>query len=91
VGGDWALIDSTGNVTANVRQTFKTNDGAYIQIFESGRTQADGSLHVRLTFETGSPKYYYLNNAVGVGILKLVTNSTLTIDAWMVSCQTEIT
>lgn len=91
IGGDWALIDANdgasinGTVIQDVRQTFKTDDGAYIQVFETGSTQPDGSAFVRLTYETGSEKYYWLNSVVAIGILRLVSQSDLTIDAWMVS------
>ncbi len=84
VGGDWSLTDSNGVITADVRQTFQTDDGANIQIFETGRSQTDGTVHVRLTFETGSTKYAWLNNVVGVGIL-YVNGAILTIEAWQVS------
>ncbi|KAK0636801.1 hypothetical protein B0T17DRAFT_626699 [Bombardia bombarda] len=84
-GGDWALIDNKGVVVADVRQTFATDDGAYIQVYETGSSQPDGTSFVRLTFETGSPKYYWLNSVVAIGILRLVTNSSLSIDAWQVS------
>lgn len=88
IGGDWALIDANhpnGTLTADVRQTFKTDDGAIIQVFETGSTQSDGSAYVRLSYETGSEKYYWLNSVVAIGILRLVGTSQLTIDAWQVS------
>ncbi|KAK4160168.1 hypothetical protein QBC43DRAFT_347438 [Cladorrhinum sp. PSN259] len=82
VGGDWALFDANGTLTADVRQTLRTDDGAYIQVFETGTTQTDGSAYVRLTFETGSGKYYWLNYAIGIGIIRLVGDNQLRIDAW---------
>jgi len=85
MGGDWALVDANGTVTADVRQTFQTDDGAVIQVFETGTTQPDGSLHARLTFETGHEKYYWMNSIVGIGILKLVSDNELTIDAWQMT------
>jgi hypothetical protein len=85
IGGDWALIEANGTLTADVRQTFETDDGAHIQVFESGSTQPDGTAHVRFTFETGAEKYYWLNSIVGVGILKILPTGQLTIDAWQVS------
>lgn len=92
MGGDWALLDANNlsqnsTVTIDVRQTFRTDDGADIQVFETGSSQPDGSAHVRLTYETGSPKYYWLNSIVAIGILRPVGNDSLTIDAWQVcSC-----
>jgi hypothetical protein len=88
IGGDWALIDANNNngtLTADVRQTFKTDDGHYIQVFETGSTQPDGSAWVRLTYETGSEKYYWMNSIIAIGILKLVSANELTIDTWQVS------
>jgi hypothetical protein len=88
IGGDWALIDANngnGTLVPDVRQTFKTDDGHYIQVFETGATQPDGSAWVRLTYETGSEKYYWMNSIIAIGILRLVGPSDLTIDTWQVS------
>jgi len=67
-----------------VRQTFQTDDGAIIQVFETGATQADGTAHVRLTYETGSQKYYWVNSIVAIGTIRPlpVPPGSLTIDAW---------
>ncbi|KAK3377488.1 hypothetical protein B0H63DRAFT_477286 [Podospora didyma] len=85
LGGDWELIDANGTITIDVRQTFKTDDGAVIQIFETGSTQTDGTGHVRLTFETGSKKYYWINSIVGIAIIRGLGPNTLTIDAWQMT------
>lgn len=88
LGGDWPLIDANnpnGTLTIDVRQSFATDDGAFIQVFETGSSQPDGSALVRLTFETGSQKYYWINSVVGVGILRLGSGSEITIDAFQVS------
>lgn len=88
MGGDWALTDANnvnGSLTANVRQTFKTDDGAFIQVFETGQLQPDGTAFVRLAYETGSPKYYWLNSIVAIGIIRLVSATELSIDTWQVS------
>jgi len=74
-----------GTLVQDVRQTFKTDDGHYIQVFETGATQSDGSAYVRLTYETGSEKYYWLNSIIAIGILRVVGTSDLTIDTWQVS------
>jgi hypothetical protein len=84
VGGDWGLIDSSGVFRPDVRQTFRTDDGSLIQVFENGVSQIDGNIHVRLTFETGSAKYSWLNTVVGVGILRIIPTGVY-IDAWQVS------
>lgn len=82
LGADWGLIDAKGTFSADTRYHLQTDDGAHIFIRTSGPAQADGRLHLRLVFETGSDKYYWLNNIVAVGILKVVGDTAL-IDAWM--------
>jgi hypothetical protein len=85
LGGDWSLVDNPNNTFyINVRQTFATDDGAFIQIFETGSTETDGTAHVHLTFETGSQKYFWLNTVVGVGIIHGISPTTLSIEAWQV-------
>jgi len=90
LGGDWELIDannSNGTLTIDVRQTFQLDDGAVIQVFETGATQTDGTAHVRLTYETGSPKYYWINSIVAIGIIRPLPSppGSLTIDAWQMN------
>ena len=88
MGGDWALTDArnvNGSLTVDVRQTFKTDDGAFIQVFETGQLQPDGSAFVRLGYETGSPKYEWLNSVVALGIIRTVGTSEISIDTWQVS------
>ncbi|KAK0741386.1 hypothetical protein B0T18DRAFT_432499 [Schizothecium vesticola] len=88
IGGEWALLDgnnANGSLTNDVRQTFQTDDGAVIQIWETGQTQPDGSAYLRLAFETGSEKYYWINSVVAIGHLRRVTDSSLTIDAWQMT------
>ena len=68
-----------------MRQTFQTDDGAYIQVFETGAQQQDGTIHARLTFETGSEKYYWINYIVGVAVLRVLGETDVSIDAWQVS------
>lgn len=88
MGADWSLADANnpnGTITVDVRQTFAVDDGAVIQVFETGSSQTDGTAHVRLTFETGSKKYYWINSVVAVGILRLTSATDLSIEAWQVS------
>lgn len=86
LGGDWPVFDANGTLTIDARHTYQTDDGAYIQTFESGTTQPDGSAHVRVTFETASSKYYWLNRAVGVGIIPPLTSlNFVVINYWLVS------
>lgn len=84
-GGDWNLQDSQGNFHPDVRETFQTDDGAYIQIYQTGSgPQAGGVAYVHLSFVTGSQKYYWLNKVVAGGILKPVSDTAVTIDGWQV-------
>ncbi len=88
IGGDWALIDANNinaSLAIDVRQTFQTDDGAVIQVWETGQSQPDGTGFVRLGYETGHPKYYWLNSIVAIGILRLTGTSSLTIDAWQMN------
>ena len=82
LGADWGLIDSKGVFNADTRYQLLTDDGAHIFIRTSGPAQADGRLHLRLQFETGSAKYWWLNNIIAVGILK-AGDGIVWIDAWM--------
>lgn len=74
-------MDKDGVFSADTRYQLQTDDGANIFIRTSGPAQADGRLHLRLVFETGSAKYYWLNNIIAVGILKAGSGYVL-IDAW---------
>lgn len=66
MGADWGLVDPKTNIfSADTRYNFRTDDGADIFIQTAGPKAPDGHLHLRLVFETGSPKYYWLNNVVG--------------------------
>jgi hypothetical protein len=76
---------NNGTFWPDVRQTFQTDDGANIQVFETGATQPDGSIHVRMSYETGSQKYYWLNFVVAIGTIRAVSANEIRIDAWQVS------
>lgn len=66
VGADWGLTDPRTNIfSADTRYNLRTDDGADIFIQTAGPKAPDGHLHLRLIFETGSPKYYWLNNVLG--------------------------
>lgn len=67
VGADWGLVDpQTGIFSADTRYNFRTHDGENIFLQTSGPKSPSGQLHLRLVFETGSRKYYWLNNVVGM-------------------------
>jgi hypothetical protein len=85
VGGDWNLQDSQGNFHPDVRETFRTHDGAYIQLYQTGSgPQPGGVAYVHLSFVTGSQTYSWLNKVVAVGILTPVSETEVTLDAWQV-------
>ncbi|KAK3376499.1 hypothetical protein B0T24DRAFT_573255, partial [Lasiosphaeria ovina] len=70
VGADFGLIDPKTNVfAANVRYQIRTSDGADIQVTGGGPQQPGGKVHIHLAFETGSDKYYYLNNIKTVAVV----------------------
>lgn len=72
---DWIRVK--GEVgSLDVRATVKTNDGAVIYAQYTGRTDVSGGpgtapIYVAPTFETGDPRYAWLNaiQAIGKGIL----------------------
>jgi hypothetical protein len=84
LGADWGLTDNKGTFNADTRYNLQTNDGANIFIQTSGPAQADGKLHLRMIFETGSEKYYWLNNIVAVGVLQ-PGNGYVVIDGWQIN------
>ncbi|KAJ4294943.1 hypothetical protein N0V88_005182 [Collariella sp. IMI 366227] len=81
LGADWGLLDRAGTFSADTRYQLQTDDGAHIFVRTSGPAQKDGNLHLRIVFETGSVKYFWLNNVVAVGFLKQGRGYVL-IDAW---------
>ncbi|PYH95476.1 hypothetical protein BO71DRAFT_397934 [Aspergillus ellipticus CBS 707.79] len=67
VGGDWGLVDpQTGIFHAETRYNLKTDDGETIMIQTTGPQLPNGQLHLHLMFETGSRKYYWMNDIVGM-------------------------
>jgi hypothetical protein len=85
LGADWSWRDNkTGLSHADTRYQLQTDDGANIYIQTEGPTQSDGTIHLRETFETGSDKYYWLNNIVAIGVLRLGSDGVI-IDAWQAS------
>lgn len=66
VGADWGWTDvQTGIFSADTRYNLQIDDGANIFLQTSGPSQKNGDLHLRVVFETGDKKYYWLNNVVG--------------------------
>ncbi|KAK5652014.1 hypothetical protein OQA88_10917 [Cercophora sp. LCS_1] len=81
LGADWGLTDAGGTFFADTRYHLETDDGAHIFIQTNGPAQADGRLHLRIQFETGSGRYYWLNYVVAVGVLR-VGDGWVVIDVW---------
>lgn len=73
-GGDWPLVRSDGTLLLDVRLNLRTDDGADIFVSYSGigTPIGDGMFNIRTTptFQTGDPRYGWLNNVLGVGIGK---------------------
>ncbi|KAK1572741.1 uncharacterized protein LY79DRAFT_584096 [Colletotrichum navitas] len=68
VGADLGLVDGKGTFFANAYYQFQTDDGANILAHADGPGVQNGPHPVtRITPETGSEKYYWLNNVVVVG------------------------
>lgn len=70
-GAEWATLRSDGSIKADVRLVLETDDGAAILMTYNGiATLVGKSLTVRIAplFETGDPKYTWLNNVQTVGI-----------------------
>lgn len=74
---DWLTVSDNGKLGAlDVRMTLKTDDGAFIYVEYSGRMDmATGIIATAPTFQTGSPKYSWLNQiqAVAAGAVNTET------------------
>ncbi|PTB40121.1 uncharacterized protein TrAFT101_004839 [Trichoderma asperellum] len=81
VGADWGTIDANGTFRADARYQLRTNDSADIFVHVTGPTQPNGQVLNHITFETGSDKYFRLNNIVAVGISTL-GQTTVAVDVW---------
>jgi hypothetical protein len=68
---DWVTLIGTV-ATLDVRATFETDDGAIVLVQYRGRTDlAEGTIYVAPLFETGDPRYAWLNAIQAVGKGKL--------------------
>jgi hypothetical protein len=71
-GADWPLVRSDGTLLLDVRLNLRTDDGAdiYVSYAGVGTPIGDGLFEIRTApmFQTGDPRYAYLNNVLGVGI-----------------------
>ena len=72
--GDWIAARPDGSSTLDIRALLQTDDGQKIFMTCRGLAypQPDGTLYARILplFETGAPKYAWLNNVVAVGVFR---------------------
>ena len=68
-GGDWVTAAADGTFELDLRVTLETDDGAVIHMTFTG-VRDDASHYIRTLprFETGAPKYAFLNRLLAVGI-----------------------
>lgn len=66
--GDWVSLIGT-IASLDVRGTFQTHDGAIVFVHYRGRTNIaeGGTIYVAPLFETGDPRYAWLNAIQGAG------------------------
>ena len=73
-GGDWVTLAPNGAMRLDVRALWRTDDGADILVTYTGIGADRGSgveLHAAPRFETGDPRYSWLNDVQAVAIGKL--------------------
>ena len=72
-GADWLLAGPDGTGMLDVRVTVETDDGALVFIQYNGRTDVSGrsgserAIYVAPRFETGDPRYAWLNTVQAIG------------------------
>jgi cytochrome P450 len=85
---DWALISDDGTAAIDVRSTLETDDGALIYVSYQGRTDYSlagaGPLYAAPTFETGDPRYSWLNKVQAIARGTAEGLTTLTYDVFEV-------
>jgi Protein of unknown function (DUF3237) len=70
-GGDWVTVRADGSFKLDVRVTLLTEDGAAIHVTYNGiGVRKDGRTPLRTAplFETGDPRYAWLNSVQAVGL-----------------------
>lgn len=74
--GDWIVGRPDGSSLLDLRLVLQTDDGQKVYMTCRGiaYTQPNGRLYARILplFETGAPKYAWLNNIVAVGVYRPV-------------------
>jgi hypothetical protein len=72
--GDWMVERADGSRVLDVRVLFRTDDGEMIYVSWRGiaYTPPGAALFARIVpvFETGAPKYAWLNNVIAVGVYR---------------------
>ncbi|KAF2832665.1 hypothetical protein CC86DRAFT_401416 [Ophiobolus disseminans] len=82
-GSDWRLTDANGAIRPDARYNLLTDDGTYIYIQTEGFPLPDGRTMLRGKFEAGSNgTYAWLNDVVGVGVLRREGTSAVVIEMW---------
>ena len=67
--GDWLTLRADGTGLLDVRLLLETDDGAVILMTYKGQfTEGGKSLRTAPLFETGDPRYVWLNTVQAVGI-----------------------
>lgn len=86
-------MDPASNVyTIDARYEIRTTDGESIYVTGSGFSadlnltsgQLPSKLYERNIFETGSKKYYWLNNIMTMGVVTLTDDNVVTTQVWQV-------
>jgi hypothetical protein len=73
VAGDWAAMNPLRSVSMDVIETLETDDGALVHFNYQGSGDISGGgvysapTYVLGIFETGDPRYWWLNSALAVG------------------------
>jgi hypothetical protein len=69
--GDWITVRDDGSYKLDVRGTLRTDDGAHILMTYMGigiTTETGSSIRAAPLFETGDPRYAWLNRVQAVSI-----------------------
>ncbi|KAH8691760.1 hypothetical protein GQ44DRAFT_780221 [Phaeosphaeriaceae sp. PMI808] len=83
LGADWRLTDMNGVIRPDARYNIRTNDGVNIFVQTEGFPSTDGRTMLRGKFETASNgTYKWLNDVVGVGVLKRNGTAAVHIEMW---------
>ena len=82
-GSDWRLTDAHGAIRPDARYNLRIDDGTNVYIQTEGFPLPDGRTMLRGKFETGSNgTYAWLNDVVGVGVLKRSGTTAVRIEMW---------